>query len=97
MQLLVLLLMLLTAGKGADPCQIKPIIESIGGSDAAQALEKAEELSAMISAVQSLSRKPEHTESVHTECGGFPLAPIASIADERITYALSRYIAADIN
>lgn len=27
---------------------------------------------------------------------GFPLAPIANIADEGITYCLSRYIAADI-
>ena len=104
MQLLVLVLMLMLSGKNANIKELQPILESIGGQEAAGALKPAEELSGVISAVQSLSAmsKPAHGKADGAECGegaeewtrgGYPLAPIANIADERITYCLSRYIA----
>ncbi len=108
MQLLALALMLMLAGKGGGFERFKSIIGELGGEQAADAIKQAEELSEVISAVQSLSSaaataSPE--ESVTgaedaEECGadggageGFPLAPISAIADERITYCLSKYIA----
>lgn len=109
MQLLVLALMLMMAGNKTDIKQFQPIIEGLGGGQAADAFKQAEELSGMISAIQSLAamtapQKPEQgnggAEKAFTdfaaegECGnGYPLAPVAGIADERITYCLSRYIA----
>ena len=116
MQLLVLALMLMTLGKNANLKEIEPILQSFGGAEAADAIKQAEELSDVISAVQSLmpaaggagggattAGAPLNFDggSVGAEewakggqCdGGFPLAPIANIADERITYCLSRYIA----
>lgn len=100
MQLLVLVLMLMLSGKNANIKELQPILESIGGQEAAGALKQAEELSGVISAVQSLSSMAQ--PSAHGKPGqgaeewskgGYPLAPIANIADERITYCLSRYIA----
>ncbi len=103
MQLLVLVLMLMLSGKNANIKELQPILESIGGQEAAGALKQAEELSGVISAVQSLSAmaqpaahgKADGAEGGAEEWtkGGYPLAPIANIADERITYCLSRYIA----
>lgn len=105
MQLLVLVLMLMLSGKNANIKELQPILESIGGQEAAGALKQAEELSGVISAVQSLSAMAQpaaHGKADGSEggaCaeewikGGYPLAPIANIADERITYCLSRYIA----
>ncbi len=97
MQLLVLVLMLIMSGKNANMKELRPILEEFGGGQAAEAFKQAEELSGMLSAVQSLAKMnnasaPQPPE----ECAagdGFPLAPIANIADERITYCLSRYIA----
>ncbi|MDE6791083.1 MAG: hypothetical protein K2J61_05110 [Clostridia bacterium] len=99
MQLLVLVLMLMLSGKNANIKELQPILESIGGQEAAGALKQAEELSGVISAVQSLSAMAQPTAQGKAEGaeewvkGGYPLAPIANIADERITYCLSRYIA----
>lgn len=96
MQLLVLALMLMLSGKNANIKELKPILEEFGGGQAAEALKQAEELSGMISAVQSLTSAPQQPSPPAEECsplGGYPLEPIANIADERITYCLSRYIA----
>lgn len=107
MQLLALVLMLMLAGKGGGFEQFKPIIEELGGEQAADAIKQAEELSEVISAVQSLSSAAAPPEKSFTDGAdgvnergadggvgeGFPLAPISAIADERITYCLSKYIA----
>lgn len=106
MQLLVLALMLMLAGKNTDMNQIKPILESFAeDGGAADVLKKAEELSGVINAVQSVMNVPPpcgqphcdpHKQSENAEdCRGtgYPLAPVANIADERITYCLSKYIA----
>ena len=89
--------------------EVKPILESFGGKDVSEAFSKAEELSSMLSAVQAMTgigathAKPSHGDSGGNFGGssvsgefaqhGFPLAPISNIADENITYCLSRYIA----
>ncbi|MDE7162544.1 MAG: hypothetical protein K2O44_00490 [Clostridia bacterium] len=106
MQLLVLVLMLMLSGNNTNIKELQPILETIGGQEAAGALKQAEELSGVISAVQSLSAMAQpangHGKADGADrgaCveewtkGGYPLAPIANIADERITYCLSRYIA----
>ena len=100
MQLLVLALMLMTMGKNTNMNELKPVFESLGGREAAEAFKQAEELSGMLSAVQSLTSggksAPQSCKAEEEECevcGGYPLAPVAGIADERITYCLSRYIA----
>lgn len=105
MQLLVLVLMLMMSGKNANIKELKPIIEEFGGGEAAEAFKQAEELSGMLSAVQSLASmsQPPQPSQAGVESApppddggaadGYPLAPIANIADERITYCLSRYIA----
>ena len=96
MQLLVLVLMLMMSGKNANIKELKPILEEFGGGQAAEAFKQAEELSGMLSAVQSLTSMPQQPQPPVEECSpsdGYPLAPIANIADERITYCLSRYIA----
>ena len=89
--------------------EVKPILESFGGKDIKDALCKAEEISSMLSAVQAMTgMNATHAKPSHG-CGGgnfsgsggsgefsqhgFPLAPISNIADENITYCLSRYIA----
>ncbi len=106
MQLLVLVLMLLMSGKNADIQQLKPIIEEFGGGKAADALKQAEELSDMVSAVQALASFPASPDTAppqdsaqpagedNAECNmsGYPLAPIAGIADETIINCFSRYI-----
>lgn len=103
MQLLVLVLMLMLSGRNADIKELKPIFEELGGDGAAEALRQAEELSGVLSAFQALTSAPAADmtsgESAPPSTGdggapdGYPLAPITNIADERITYSLSRYIA----
>ena len=106
MQLLVLVLMMLASGK-----ELKPILENVGGGEAANAVKKAEELSEMLTAVQSIAamaaasapasaaataggdKAPQQPFAEKEEGEGYPLAPVSGIADERITYCLSRYIA----
>ena len=111
MQLLVLVLMMLAAGKKADFKELKPILENFGGGEAANAVKKAEELSEMLTAVQSIATMaaasapaptpatagednvPQQPFAEKEEGEGYPLAPVSGIADERITYCLSGYIA----
>lgn len=96
MQLLVLALMLMLSGKNANIKDLKPIIEELGGGEAVNAVKQAEELSNIIAALRGVSAKPDCQSGAPVEeCAGdgYPLAPIANIADERITYCLSRYIA----
>ena len=99
MQLLVLVLMMLASGKKADFKELKPILENFGGGEAANAVKKAEELSEMLTAVQSIAataggdKAPQQPFAEKEEGEGYPLAPVSGIADERITYCLSRYIA----
>ncbi len=111
MQLLLVLLLALMGGNAGALKEVKPILESLGGKDAVEALSKAEELSGMISSVQAMTggmgatrANPSHggsggnRSSANAGDGefaqhGFPLAPICNIADENITYCLSRYIA----
>ena len=111
MQLLVLVLMMLASGKKADFKELKPILENFGGGEAANAVKKAEELSEMLTAVQSIAtmaaasapaptpatagedNAPQQPFAEKEEGEGNPLAPVSGIADERITYCLSRYIA----
>ncbi len=104
MQLLLLALMLMLNGKNANINEIEPLIANFSGGDMAKTLKQAEELSGIMSAIGSLSRK-ESPKSVNLSekaadsekiGGGYPLAPVALVADERITYALSRYISSQI-
>ena len=99
MQLLVILALLLYGGSGNAQnilSEVKPMLESIGGEEMKRALESAEEISGVLSAVRALSSEAAQVEqpvkTASTEF--FPLAPISQIADKEITYSLSRYIAA---
>ena len=95
MQLLVLVLMLMMSGKNANMKELKPIIEELGGGAAAEAFKQAEELSGMITAMQSLAKMseppapPPETVDESAHGGGFPLAPIADIADGRLALVYS--------
>ena len=104
MQLLLVLLFAIMGGNANALKEVKPVLESLGGKDAVEALSKAEELSGVISAVQAMAgmnatrTNPSHGGGGGKSDGdfaqhGFPLAPITNIADENITYCLSRYIA----
>lgn len=101
MQLLVLLLALILGGKGGNMAELKPVLESLGGESLGNTLKQAEQLSGMLTAVQSLAgaQKREAVKVDKSEfngdsaADGYPLAPIVNIADENITYCLSRYIA----
>lgn len=99
MQLLIILALLLYAGNGNAQnilSEVKPMLESIGGEDMKRALESAEEISGVLSAVRALSSENTRDEQPVKRAGAeyFPLAPISEIADKDITYSLSRYIAA---
>lgn len=104
MQLFIILALLLFGGKnGAQNIlsEVKPVLESIGGEEMKEALKSAEEISSVLSAVQSMSGSspaPNFADGfVQTDGGNegesFPLAPVSSIADKDITYSLSQYIA----
>lgn len=92
MQLAVLLLLMLMGGN-ANLKEVRPLLESID-KDAAGMLDKAQELGAVMSAVRAMtSAAPAAQEPIPVSAStGYPLAPVAPIADEGITYALSRYI-----
>ena len=112
MQLLVLLILLAYGGKTDKLKEVQPLLESIGGDEMKSALKDAEELGTVLSAVQSMAQGENNFSSddmdvfaaddgnsdpvQSKEAQGFPLAPIANIADEGITYSLSRYIALDL-
>ena len=72
------------------------MLESIGGEDMKRAIESAEEISGVLSAVRAFSSESNQTQQpVKKETAEyFPLAPISEIADKDITYSLSKYIAA---
>jgi hypothetical protein len=55
MQLLVILIMLLCGGNNNTFNEIKPLLQDVGGEDAAKAISQAEELNSVISAVQNLN------------------------------------------
>lgn len=98
MQLLVIALLLMLSGKNPNLKELRPIIEEYGGEKAAAAFKQAEELSGVISALQSVmpASPAPHEKSAPVNEGageGYPLAPVANIADEKITRCLSRYIA----
>lgn len=94
MQLLLLLALLMYGGnKGTANIleEVKPVLESIGGEEIANALKSAEQLSSVISAVQSaVPQSPQRPEG---KAEYFPLAPVSRIADRDITYSLSQYFA----
>ena len=94
MQLLLLLALLMYGGnKGAANLleEVKPVLESIGGEEIANALQSAEQLSPVISAVQSaVPQSPQRPEG---KAEYLPLAPVSKIADRDITYSLSQYFA----
>lgn len=94
MQLLLLLALLMYGGnKGTANIleEVKPVLESIGGEEVTQALESAQQLSSVISAVQSAAFQPPPKSESTGEF--FPLAPVSKIADRDITYSLSKYFA----
>ena len=98
MQLLVILALLLYSGYGNAQnilSEVKPMLESIGGEDMKRALQSAEEISGVLSAVRALSSETAKIEQPVQKASAeyFPLAPISEIADKDITYSLSKYIA----
>ena len=99
MQLLIILALLLYGGGGNAQnilSEVKPMLESIGGEDMKRALESAEEISGVLSAVRAFSAENIQPEQPEKRAGAeyFPLAPISEIADKDITYSLSKYISA---
>lgn len=96
MQLLIILALLLYGGGNARNMlsEVKPVLESIGGEDMQKALKSAEEISNVLSAVQSFSGFKGTPQSVESpkNTAEFPLAPISAIADKEITYSLNKYI-----
>lgn len=109
MQLLIILALLLYGGKAGNLLsEVKPVLESLGGEEVKEALKSAEEISEVLSAVQTFAGGMNANQSAQSggasplensstgysapDCS-FPLAPIAAIADKEITYSLSKYIA----
>ena len=105
MQLLIILALLLYGGKANAAnilSEVKPVLEEIGGEEMREALKSAEEISSVLSAVQTMSgavRQPSspafsgQSDINSSPSIQFPLSPISSIADREITYSLSKYIA----
>lgn len=113
MQLLIIALLVLCGNKPEMLKQVTPLLESLGGGEIKEALKSAQEMSSVISAVQSLSSgggssdplgavmsafagSPEKPVSKTVKAEGFPLEPIADIADDGIMRGLSSYIAAGV-
>ena len=100
MQLLIILALLLYGGGNAKNMlnEVKPVLETIGGEDMQKALKSAEEISEVLSAVQSFSGlkgAPHRTQDIPDNPAEYPLAPISAIADREITYSLNKYIQAN--
>ena len=97
MQLLIILALLLYGGGNAKNMlnEVKPVLESFGGEDIQKAIKSAEEISEVLSAVQSFSglkgASPKNIDIPNSPTE-FPLAPISAIADREITYSLNKYI-----
>lgn len=112
MQLFIILALLLYGGRsGAQSLlkEVKPVLEAVGGDEMKNALKSAEEISEVISAVQGVASavrpqtskdgfaaSPASGESCAPPAIGFPLAPVANLADRDITYSLSKYITPDL-
>ena len=98
MQLLIILALILYGGGNAKNMlnEVKPVLESIGGEEMQRALKSAEEISEVLSAVQSFSGgfkgTPHKPADIPPNPDCFPLAPISAIADREITYSLNKYI-----
>lgn len=107
MQLLIILALLLYGGKsGAQNIlsEVKPVLETIGGDEMKEALKSAEEISSVLEAVREFTGGEQRHNPFpvsndggqegrdYTGGSGFPLAPIANVADKSITYSLSKYI-----
>lgn len=101
MQLILLLLLLISGSKNFS--EVRPLIEEMAGGDAARMLDEVESLTQLASAFnpppQGGNQPFEESPGAQTSQDGaacapdvFPLAPISNIADEGITYCLSRYI-----
>lgn len=95
---LILLLLLLMSGPSAIK-DVKPLIEGVVGDDLSGLFGQAEGLGDIVSALASASSPAATAASCandvpsgHEAHDFFPLAPVAGIADEGITYSLSRYI-----
>ena len=101
MQLLIILALLLYGGGNAKNMlnEVKPVLETIGGEDMQRALKSAEEISEVLSAVQTFSGgfkgAQSKTADIPSDRAEFPLAPISAIADREITYSLNKYIQAN--
>lgn len=115
MQLLLLLLLAMSGGNMEALKKVKPVLEGLGDGEIMQTIEKVEEISSMLSAVQTMAgsmgtgsgapsngARPDIASPSGNNCfggadesggNGFPLAPVSNIADENITYCLSRYVA----
>ena len=100
MQLILLLLLLMSGSSSLK--DVKPLSEEVAGEDASRMLEEVEQLTSLASAFapannQNIAADDGTAPPPQTDGGGaahdfFPLAPISGIADENITYSLSRYI-----
>ncbi len=95
MQLILLLLMLLSGTQSLP--DIKPLLSGAVGDGSSDLLNEAEQLARIASAF-SPRREEKPAESaggrVSHDADAFPLEPVSNIADEGITYSLSRYFAA---
>lgn len=111
MQLFIILALLLYGGKsGAQNLieEVKPMLETFGGTEVKEALKSAEEISQVLTAVRgftggALEPQPDKEEYFAHSAGataesspqtgaGFPLAPISNIANRDITYSLSQFV-----
>lgn len=94
MQLLIILALLLYGGSNANNMlsEVKPVLESIGGEEMQKALKSAEEISSVLSAVQSFSAGQPQKEEQKSCPVSFPLEPVSAIADKEITYSLNKYL-----
>lgn len=66
MQLLIILVLLLFGGKSDGQntlSEIRPVLESLGGEEVKEALKSAEEITELLSAVQSLNGGEKDNES----------------------------------
>ena len=101
MQLILILLLLMSGPKNFS--EVRPLIEEMAGGDAARMLDEVESLTQLASAFslppQGDNQPFGEFHGAQTSQGGaacasdvFPLAPISNLADEGITYCLSRYI-----
>ncbi len=108
MQLLLILALLLYGGKPDAKnllCEMRPVLENLGGDEIKEALKGADEISEVLSAVQTFADSLNSPSEGNTATPqnnayadrvdpaiAFPLAPISGIADKDITYSLSKYI-----